>query len=99
MPERILLIKCNGSCRYLHEHKDPFDGSVGFYCSYNPHSAWEQITPMSCERCDREGRFEGISREEIIHRLTRTLKGCTSGDCVETAEYVLDTLLEMSSKL
>lgn len=98
MKERILITKCSGTCRYLRQHKDQFDGAVGWYCAYNPHSAWEQITGMDCQRCDREGRFNGVEREKAISAIARTLKGQTSGDCVETAEYVLDTLIEMGKE-
>lgn len=36
----------------------------------------------------------GMTRSEIILKIARTLKACTSGDCFEEAEYVLDSLLE-----
>jgi hypothetical protein len=98
MAERILVVKCDGHCRYLRVNQDPFDDSVGWYCAYNPHSAWEQITEQDCKKCQREGRFNGLPREEIIHAIAQTLKGQTSGDCVETAEYVLDTLMEMGKE-
>ena len=94
MQERILITKCSGTCRYLRQHKDQLDGQMGLYCAYNPHSAWEQITEQDCKKCQREGRFNGIPREEIIHAIARTLKGQTSGDCFEEAEYVLDSLSE-----
>lgn len=93
--ERILITKCSGTCRYIRVRKDQFDGQMGLYCSYNPHSAWEQITEQDCKKCQRAGRFNGLPREEIIHAVAQTLKGQTSGDCVETAEYVLDTILDM----
>lgn len=52
---------------------------------------------------DKGTRFDGkiaphcanvMTRQEAVLLIARTLKGCTSGDCFEEAEYVLDALLE-----
>lgn len=86
--KRVAVIKCSGNCRYLRINQDPFDNEEGWYCAYNPHSAWERITEKDCKGCDREARFAGITKKEFIDKIEKALKDAVTDDEVATDHHL-----------
>lgn len=97
--ERILIIKCGGDCRYLRVNQAPFDEDKNLYCTYNPHSEWEQITPLDCATCKRTGRFDGVSVEKAVDTAEAALfelfDNNANANYREIAETVINALLKM----
>lgn len=92
--ERILITKVSGECRNL---RVVGYGSEGLYCAANPHSDWEKITKRTCKTCKREKFLTGITRQEAIEIIKKSLEQiqCWSDSFNDIiAETALNALLE-----
>ena len=87
--KRILCIEVTGECRYFTDVNTPlladaFECQQGLYCTKN--TAWKPITKDACKNC-KEGRYQGITREQTIEKIAKAL--CrTDGDDCETCGFV-----------
>ena len=86
---RIYCTEVSGECQHLMDVNRPSLAFLcgcaqGIYCTKN--IAWKPITKDTCNNC-KEGRYQGLTREQTIDKIMRTLCAQVYGPTCEKCEY------------
>lgn len=84
--KRILCTEVEENCQYLVDinlSADAFECQQGFYCSKS--TAWKPITKETCKIC-KEGRYQGLTREQTIYKMAKALCQMDYTECRECSD-------------
>lgn len=84
--KRILCTEVEQNCQYLVDinlSADAFECQQGFYCSKS--TTCKPITKDTCKIC-KEGRYQGLTREQTIYKIAKALCRTDGEDC-ETCSF------------